>query len=68
LPVNFHPFNLPRGKGEHDLEVISDLNDFHISDRLRIANQWRKRIPHLGAGGEGKQQTTEGENPDRLTA
>ena len=65
MPVNFHPFNLPRGKGEHDLEVISDLNDFQISDRLRMANQWRKRVPHLGTG--GKEEARETEDPDQLT-
>jgi len=66
LPVNSHPFNFLRGKGKHDLDPISDLNDFQIVDCFRISNQWRKRVPHLGAGGEEKAGETEGQAFHRM--
>ncbi len=59
FPVDFHPFNLLRGKREHYLKVISDLSSCQISDSPRIDNEWRKWVPHLGAGSQQKAQATD---------
>jgi len=61
-PVDFHPFNLLRGKREHDLKVISDLSYCQISDSPRKENEWRKWVPHLGAGSQQKAQATGNRN------